>query len=53
MAGYWPVSPTAQARLGNNPRLDIVFKQLANMKEEERQALADRAGYVRLHLNDL
>ena len=39
--------------LGNNPRLGIVFKQLADMTEKDRQAIADRAGYIRLHLNDL
>ena len=50
---YWDFFARNQARLGNNPRLGIVFKQLADMKEEERQALADRAGYIRLHLNDL
>lgn len=42
-----------RARLGNNPRTGIVFKQLADMKKEERQAIADRAGYIRLHLNEL
>ena len=50
---YWDFFARNQARLGNNPRLGIVFKQLADMTEEDRQAIADRAGYVRLHLNDL
>ncbi|MGL4204180.1 MAG: cryptochrome/photolyase family protein, partial [Enterobacter roggenkampii] len=50
---YWDFFARNQARLGNNPRLGIVFKQLTDMTEEDRQAITDRAGYVRLHLNDL
>lgn len=53
MPFYWDFFWCNQARLGNNPRLGIVFKQLTDMTEEDRQAITDRAGYVRLHLNDL
>ena len=50
---YWDFFVRNQARLGHNPRLGIVFKQLADMTEEERHAIAERAGHIRLNLNDL
>lgn len=50
---YWDFHQRHQDKLGKNPRLGIVYKQLRQMKEEDLTALHDRARYIQLHLHEI
>ncbi len=50
---YWNFLDRNARRLERNPRLAMVYKQLARMDDAAKQAMTDRANDLREHLDDL
>lgn len=50
---YWNFFDRNAQRLQRNPRLAMVYKQLARMDDEAKQAMTDRANDLRTRLDDL
>jgi len=50
---YWDFFLRHQARLGNNPRLGMVYQQLKKMNEQDRAGLQERATDLRSRLDQL
>ncbi len=50
---YWDFHLRHQDRLKGNPRLGIVYQQLQKMPEAQKQALQQRAIWLKQHMNEL